>query len=219
MASKLTADELAQAAAILTRHLEHCGTHFSISGGAAASLLRFRYQLASRATDDIDLVVQPKGDIDAESVSKWLYNTYPEVFGTREVYGVPIPVIKFTRDDGSKIDIEIEIFDVRAWPNRPQYDLTSPNNERITVPVDGVTVPIFGPRWILREKIVTAYERQGSRKEVTDLIDITQLLSLPGFDSVDLSDHPEAVSHVLSRRPGLLPLMKQKVRCPSVLDN
>lgn len=219
MATRLTPDELAQAAAILARHLEHCGTHFSISGGAAASLLRFKYQVSSRATDDIDLVVQPKGNIDAESVSKWLCDTYPEVFGTKEIYGVPIPVIKFTRDDGSRIDIEIEMFDVRAWPTRPQYDLSSPDNECITVPVDGIMVPIFGPRWILREKIVTAYERQGSRKEATDLVDISQLLLLRDLDPVDLSHYPEAVSYVLSKRPGFLPLMKQKVHCPSVLDN
>jgi len=219
MASRLTPDELAQAAVILSRHLEHCGTHFSISGGAAASLLRFKYQTTARYTDDIDLVVQPKGNIDAESVSKWLYDTYPEVFGTKEIYGVLTPVVKFTRADGSMIEIDIEIFDVRAWPTRPQYDLSSPDNECITVPVDGVMIPIFGPRWILREKIVTAYERQNTQKEDTDLQDISRLLLLRGPEAVDLSHYPEAVEHVLSKLPGLESFLKQKVRCPSVLGN
>ena len=219
MASRLSPDELAKAAVILTRHLEHCGTDFSINGGTAVSLLRFKYQVVARVTDDIDLVIQPKEEIDAESVSKWMCDTYPEVFGEKKIYGFTIPVVKFTRNNGSKIEIELELFDVRAWPQRPQYDLTSPENERITVSVDGVDIPIFGPRWLLREKIVTAYDRRGSQKEITDLADITQLLMIPGLSPVDLSHHPESVSHVLSQRPGLEPFLKRGVYCPTVLGN
>lgn len=136
----LSPDELAQAVAILAYYMQKAGTDYSISGGAAGSLLRQHYDLPTRTTDDIDLVIKPSGNTNAETLSAWLYTTYPDVFGKKVVYGVTLPTLKLTKDSGSPITVDIEIFDVRAWPRRPQYDLSDPDNERMTLSVAGTSV-------------------------------------------------------------------------------
>ncbi|RYP79532.1 hypothetical protein DL769_002919 [Monosporascus sp. CRB-8-3] len=215
----ITPNELSRAAATLAYYLNQAGVTFSISGGAAGSLLRQWYNMERRATDDIDLVVQPDNNFNAETISKWLYETYPDAFSKKTVYGVSLPTLVFVKDDGSKVHIDIEIFDVGAWPQRPQYDLSNATNERITVTVDGVSVPIFGATWQLREKIVTAYERQGSNKERTDLDDAEVLLDLVQDNVLDLTQHEEAVRHFVTKRPGSRRLLQLKVYCPAVLGD
>jgi hypothetical protein len=69
---------------------------FSISDGAAASILRQKYNLEPRATEDIDLVVQPDGANNAETISAWLYTTHPDVFGKKSLYGVATPMLILT---------------------------------------------------------------------------------------------------------------------------
>lgn len=81
-------------------------------------------------------------------------------------------------------------------------------------------IPIFGPRWQLREKIVTAYERQGSAKERTDLDDAAALPALVEEDrSVDLTHCPAAANHILNRRPELKGRLELKIYCPEVLGD
>jgi hypothetical protein len=48
-----------QAVSSLAQYLSQSEAQFSISGGAATSILRMQYGFAQRVTDDIDLVVQP----------------------------------------------------------------------------------------------------------------------------------------------------------------
>ncbi len=69
----LTPDELLTAVATLTLYLDKSGVRFSISGGVAAFLLRQYYNIETRTTDNIDLVVQPNATFNAESLSRWLY--------------------------------------------------------------------------------------------------------------------------------------------------
>ena len=213
----LTENDLSRAAVILADHLCQLGVKYSISGGAARSLLRHAYAVRTRSTDDIDLVVQPDGNLDADAISTMLYKDFPAFFGTKTVYGVTVPTLILTQDGGSKINVDLEIFDVRAWPNRPQYDLSNPNNELLGVQVDGKPVIIFGPRWQLREKIVTAYERRGSVKEGSDLDDVRQLLELVGEPLLDMSQHVVAIRHILTRRPELREPLQLGVSCPGVL--
>jgi hypothetical protein len=87
------------------------------------------------------------------------------------------------------------------------------------VSVDGMSVPIFSARWQLREKIVTAYERQASGKAKSDLADAVTLLGLVDDGSLDLTQQWQAVQHFLSARPGERELLQIKVKCLRVLGD
>lgn len=82
--------------------------------------------------------------------------------------------------------------------------------------VSGVEVPVFSPRWLLREKILTAFQRQGQAKSESDLDDIASLLVVVE-SRLDLTGYKEAVNHVLERSPELIDLMRLKIICPDVL--
>ena len=97
--------------------------------------------------------------------------------------------------------------------------LDNPDNDIAMVFISGVQVPVFSPRWLLREKIVTAYERQGNRKERTDLDDAGLLLGIVEMSSVDLTSRKEAVQHILNRRPHVRGLLELKIVCPDVIGN
>ncbi|CAK7267516.1 hypothetical protein SEPCBS57363_002629 [Sporothrix epigloea] len=175
------------------------------------------YGLRTRITEDIDLVVRPTAGVTAESTSAKLLHDFPDAFVAKVVYGVSIPSLIVQRDDGSVKHVEIEMFDVQAWPHRPQYDLDNPDNDVTVIPVSGVGVPVFSARWLLREKIVTALGRKGSKKEETDVDDACALLEIVDAGSVNLGDHPEAVQHFLDRRPDKQSLLQLKVVCPEFL--
>lgn len=213
----LSPEELAQAVAILAQYLSQAGARFSISGGAASMLIRMQYGIPARSTEDIDLVVQPSNGMTADTISSYLLHNYPTAFVGKPVYGVITPALTFKRVDGSVKHVEIEIFDVLAWPQRRQYDLDDPDNDVIPVSVSEVNVPVFSPRWLLREKIVAAFERRGSRKEETDLDDATALLEIVEPNSLDLTKHEQAVRHIHKHRPDVRQLMEIKILCPNVL--
>ncbi|KAI6777699.1 antigen [Emericellopsis cladophorae] len=190
-------------------------TNTSSSGSSA--MIRMQYGLPHRNTDDIDLVVQPTDSITAESISTWLLQSYPTAFVTKSVHGVLVPALRFQRSDGSVKNFEIEIFDVGAWPQRSQYDLSNPANEVVRILISGFEVPVFSARWLLREKIVTALERQGSRKERTDLEDACALVQVVDITSLDLTGHAEAVQHILTKKPDYRQQLELKIICPDVL--
>ncbi|RMZ79363.1 hypothetical protein DV738_g3305, partial [Chaetothyriales sp. CBS 135597] len=215
----LRPEEIALAVSQVAQLLRPANVRFSFSGGAAATLIRMQYGLTLRSTDDIDLVIQPTSTFSAESISAWLIKHYPNEFVVKTVYGVSSPALVFKKSDGGITHIEVEIFDVNAWPQRPQYNLDDPENEVITVDVSGVQVPVFGPRWQLREKIVTAFERQGNRKSDTDLEDASNLLMVVGQNSVNLVGHEDAVRHFLLKRPEIRQRLELKVNCPEVLGS
>ncbi|KAJ8132608.1 hypothetical protein O1611_g1014 [Lasiodiplodia mahajangana] len=217
----ITPDELSRAVAILARHLNEGGVTFTISGGAANSLLLASLGHVRRVTEDIDLVVQPDpaNKIDVEAVSEWLLKKDPAVFGEKKLYGVSMPTLIFVKDDKSTVHIDIEMFDVIAWPERPQYDLSNSANEQVTLMVEGVPVRVFAASWQLREKIVTAHERHGSQKMKADLADVQSLLPTVEYNSLDMSQHEDAVLHTLTQRPELRELLQVKIFCPAVLGD
>ncbi|CAK7268760.1 hypothetical protein SEPCBS119000_003227 [Sporothrix epigloea] len=212
--SPLGTEELWEATAKLARCLQQSNVKFSISGGAASSLNRKHHGLRPRLTEDIDLVVQPRPGVSAETVSASLLRDHPDAFVARMVYGVAIPSLIFHRSDGSVKHVDIEMFDVGVWPQRPQYNLDDPKNEVTVIPVSGVDVPVFSARWLVREKIVTAYQRQGSTKEVSDLDDACVLVDVVKVSSVDLTDHVEAVRHIYNKRREKRPQLELKIICP-----
>ncbi|KAK2591470.1 hypothetical protein QQS21_010846 [Conoideocrella luteorostrata] len=207
----LEPEELAQAVAKLAQCLKQSRAQYSISGGAASMVVCMQHGLEDvRSTEDIDLVVQPAGDITAESISTWLLQNYPNDFVAKITYGVSIPSLAFRRSNGSITYIEIEMFE-------SMFGLKDLNNEVVMIDVSGVQVPVFSARWLLREKIITAFERRGSKKERTDVEDACNLLEAVKSDSVDLTNREDAVRHLLAKRPDIRQSLEVKVICPAVL--
>ncbi|RTE73149.1 hypothetical protein BHE90_012412 [Fusarium euwallaceae] len=141
----LSSRELEQAVRELAQYLSAANAQFSISGGAASVLVRRYHGLRSRVTEDIDLVVQPTPTIDGEKISAWLLQNYPNSFVAQIVHGVSLPALAFKRSDGSIKKVDIEIFDMKAWPHRPQYDLNNTDNKITMVDILGTQVPVFSP--------------------------------------------------------------------------
>ncbi|KAM6515471.1 hypothetical protein FSOLCH5_009696 [Fusarium solani] len=145
----------------------------------------------------------------AESISHWLLENFPTAFVARRQFDVTTPAVTIQRHDGSLKHVEIEMFDVGAWPNRPQYNLDDPDNDFTVISVNGVDVPIFSARWLLREKIVTVFERQGTRKEETDLDDISILLETVDVNELDLTDLEDEVQHAVAQLPESFELLSE----------
>ncbi|KAM0424922.1 hypothetical protein ACHAPT_009978 [Fusarium lateritium] len=215
----LAPEELMQAVAKLSQFLSHSNARFSISGGAASTIIRMQFGLPQRTTNDIDLVVQPVGEVTAHSISAWLLENFPGEFVAKMQYGVTTPALIFQGHDGSVTHVEIEMFDYHTWPNRPQYNLDDPDNDCTIITINGVDVPVFSARWLLREKIRTAFERQGSTKERSDLKDACDLLQAVEANCIDLTGSEEAVQHFMDRRPQHSEMLGLKVMCPAVLGD
>lgn len=217
----LSERELKQALQILSNILAKKGVHFGVIGGAACCLVRSQYGLPYRGTADIDLVVTPDpgNHIDADSVSRWLYEQNSHHFAKVDQYGVSIPAINLSRGN-QQLLVEVEIFDINAWPNRPQYNLRDPDNDRTFIQVDQAQVPILSPRWLLREKIMSQYQRQGSLKEGTDMDDIDQLTRVvqEGALTLDQPEQVQALKALLVKRPDLKGRLRSKIVCPEVFD-
>lgn len=94
--------------------------------------------------------------------------------------------------------------------------MANPDNEVVTIPVGDVTVPVFSARWLLREKIVTAFERQGSRKSRTDIDDAKTLLDAVPPNGLDMSGHKDAVQHMCEMIPESKTELQLRVVCPDV---
>ncbi|KAI1120015.1 hypothetical protein F5Y10DRAFT_290448 [Nemania abortiva] len=221
MSTPISPKELSRAVSILAWHLNEGGVTFTISGDAGNSLLQESLGQFRRTTQEIDLVVQPDPahNISAQTVSQWLLSKDPAVFAQKMLYGVPMPALIFIKDDKSTAYVDIQVFDVSVWPDRPQYDLSNPANEQVMLMVNNVPVRVFAASWQLREKIVTAYERQGSQKMKTDLDDAEGLLSIVGYNALDMIQHEDAVLHMLTKRPRSRELLQIKISCPAILGD
>lgn len=79
----------------------------------------------------------------------------------------------------------------------------------------------FSPEWILREKILSQHEREGTLKEATDIRDVANMLWLviPGKPELNF-DHDQklkdALGRLLQKRPALEPRLRQKIECTAV---
>jgi hypothetical protein len=100
---------------------------FGIFGGAAVALILDHNNDPFRITQDIDLIVRldESRQIDAEYVSRRLLQEFPSKFGAVDCHGVAVPAARITRVDGTQVLVQVEMFDVDAWPDRPQYDLNN----------------------------------------------------------------------------------------------
>lgn len=90
--------------------------------------------------------------------------------------------------------------------------------------IDGYPVKTFSPEWLLREKILSQYQRQGTQKEVTDIRDVMRLipLAVPGTPELNFNhrgDMEAALENILQKRPNLRQTLKGKINCPAVFHN
>jgi hypothetical protein len=160
----LTPEELVHVTQTLSAILEG-RVKFAIIGGAACSLHRVATRSPYRGTKDIDLIITPTKAYNAEIISNWLATKTQGTVRYVEQYGVMTPAIPLYRGRNEYL-VEIEIFDVEAWPNRQQYNLADSTANPITTvsfvqqpsssPLQdsiGVThIPVIYPKWLLREK-------------------------------------------------------------------
>ena len=224
----LTWNEFQQAVAMVVEALESMHVQFGIIGGAAMALIRdYKGDDQIRLTRDIDLIVQPDMGhrINAEAVSKRLLEDFPSQFETVTndlLLNVSIPAARITRDDGTQILVEVEIFDVDSWPHRSQYDLNKTRNSRVPVRITGGRIAfVLSPVWMLREKIITLHQRAGSSKEKTDLQDIYSLMNYAEHKAVVMESVEEiqALEALLEKRPKWKGLIEAAIQCPAVFGN
>ncbi|PGH03512.1 hypothetical protein AJ79_07347 [Helicocarpus griseus UAMH5409] len=214
----LTIAELSKAAGILTEALEKIGVEFGILGGGALALLAESNGLDARQTADIDAIIKPDSKNSADSVSQQLIEKFPKQFGAICQFGVNIPAVRIQKD-GKEHLVEVELFDIEVWPNRPQYNLNKHRPKKLQV--KGNTVYVMSPSWLLREKIVSQAQRAGSAKEKTDIADVENLIRMMGNDSIDDCKDEEfmgALQDLLKKRADLATSLKKVVKCPSAFS-
>ncbi|KKZ65625.1 hypothetical protein EMCG_08532 [[Emmonsia] crescens] len=189
-------------------------------GGAATCLLSGDQ---TRRTEDIDFVIHVDHRmITADRLTTQLLTFFPSDFEGVSKFGHTIPAYKLRRPGGPVQLVELEVFDYRSWPQRPQYNIQVAT--RKTLSINGRVVKLFGPEWILREKILSQYQRQGGTKEETDIRDIMNMipLAVPGRPELDFNQSQElqtALANLVQKRPALAQALKAKVKCSTIFQN
>lgn len=201
----------------LTHILDDLQIDYAIMGGAAACLLT---NDPARSTEDVDLVIHvDQRMITADRLTRQLLTSYPSNIVPVDQYGHTILGYKLSMPGGGSQVVHLEIFDHQSWPQRPQYNIGTASRKTITV--NGRAVKTFSPEWILREKILSQHEREGSIKEATDIRDVTNMLSLviPGKPELNFDNDQKlknALSRLLQKRPALEQRLRQKINCTAV---
>ncbi|GAM33697.1 hypothetical protein TCE0_013f00793 [Talaromyces pinophilus] len=210
----LADDKLQYVVAAIARRLDEMRIDYAIMGGAAVCLLS---PDPTRMTEDVDLVIHvDQRRITADNLTTQLLRSYPREFGSVSQFGHIIPAYKL---NGALI--ELEVFDQQSWPQRPQYNI--PNASRWSISLNGYTVKVFSPEWILREKILSQHQRQGLKEQV-DIRDAIEMLSLatPGKPELNFDSDPllgEALVAFIRKRPDQERSLRQKIRCRAVFRN
>ena len=211
--------QLEHVASTVAQRLDSLEIDYAIMGGAAVCLMAPDPQ---RATEDIDMVIQvDHRSITADLLTGILLNSFPSDFGPINQFGHTIPGFKLQSPGGVVRLVELEIFDYASWPNRPQYDLQSAT--RVTQNINGYPVKIFSAEWIIREKILSQYQRQGA-KQAVDLQDVENLMSyaIPGTPELVFDHNQElqdALATFLQRKPRLRSDLQEIIKCQAILGN
>jgi hypothetical protein len=189
----------------------------TVMGGAAICLI---INDPNRRTDDVDLVVHvDHRDITADRLTSLLLQSHPSRFVQVSQHGHIIPGYKLVNPEGATRVVQLEVFDYQSWPQRPQYNLENARLRQINV--GGQTVKTFSTEWLLREKILSQYQRQGTPKEQVDLRDLTSLLPLasPGRPELNFNGNQNlttALANLVQKRPALRQNLKNKINCIAV---
>lgn len=188
-------------------------------GGAAVCLLTHD---PNRRTEDVDLVIHvDQRQITADRLTTRLLTSFPSDFGPVNQFGHIIPAYRLGFPGGKELLVELEVFDHQSWPQRPQYNLQTASRRTLTI--NGYPVKTFSPEWILREKILSQYQRQGPKAQ-TDIRDVERLIifAVPGTPELDFSHIEElkaALADLLKNWPGMRQALKQKINCPAIFNN
>ncbi|KAI1177714.1 hypothetical protein F4777DRAFT_576792 [Nemania sp. FL0916] len=115
--SSLSPEELKRAISILTDHLNKGGLTFVISGDPATEELRRSYNEGRSTEVHIFLGIQPDPArvINAETLPDYLVglnSRFQTDFIEKSVLGKKMPFLVLRKDDNSKIDIGIKIWEI-----------------------------------------------------------------------------------------------------------
>lgn len=216
----LTDQQLRMVVVELAQTLDKIRIDYAMMGGAAVCLT---VNNPNRMTEDVDLVIHvDQRMITADRLTTELLKTYPSKFAPVDIFGHDIPGYQLLLPGGNTRVVVLEIFDFYSWPQRPQYNLQTAS--RRTLSINGYPVKMFSPEWILREKILSQYERQGSAKQATDVFDLMSIMpfAIPGKPEMNFSKDQQlrnALSYLLQKHPELTPRLKDKINCVDVFGN
>jgi hypothetical protein len=219
----LTPKQLQTTVSAIAEVLDSLKVQYALMGGAAVCLM---IGDSVRRTEDVDLVIQvDERSITADKLTHHLLASYPDHFGPINQFGHIIPGYKLILPGGTVHLVELEVFDQQSWPQRPQYDLRT--TTAMTLPVNERHVKIFNSAWMLREKILSQYGRQGTSKEQTDIKDVRAMAPFVSWGEPELDfdngpskdDLKNALINLLQKRPEWRQLLKQKIKCTAVFGN
>jgi len=116
----------------------------------------------TRLTEDLDFIMQPDPKLDAYTLANKLMTI--DGFVAKEITrGYSVPAIPVRREN-ELIFVDIEIFDEVQWVQRSAYyNLSLPANATQSLNVNGQTVQVLNPSWLLRQKIIAHSNRNTSK--------------------------------------------------------
>jgi hypothetical protein len=215
----LTDQQLRTIVAELAQTLDVLQIDYALMGGAAVCLT---VNNPNRMTEDVDLVIDvDQRMITADRLTTELF-TKSSKFAPVDLYGHTIPGYRLFLPGGITRVVVLEIFDFYSWPQRPQYNLQTASRRSLSI--NGYPVKIFSPEWILREKILSQYERQGSAKQATDIFDLMSIMpfAIPGKPEMNFDKNQQlrnALSYLLQKHPELKSRLREKINCVAVFGN
>ncbi|PYH75350.1 hypothetical protein BO82DRAFT_36586 [Aspergillus uvarum CBS 121591] len=213
-------EDLRNVVSVLAQRLDSLNIDYAIMGGAATCLLS---PDPSRRTQDVDLVIHvDHRKITADRLTSTLLTSFSAEFEGVNQFGHVIPAYRLHRPGAATQLVELEVFDYSSWPQRPQYNLSTATRKMLRI--NDQVVKLFSPEWILREKILSQYQRQGSAKEANDIRDIITMIPLttPGIPELDFNENQEcqmALGNLLQKRPALVQTLKAKIKCRTIFQN
>ncbi|KAK2774972.1 hypothetical protein FQN52_004100 [Onygenales sp. PD_12] len=216
----LTYQQLRTVVAELAQTLDAMQIDYAVMGGAAVCLTVGN---ADRMTEDVDLVIHvDQRMITADRLTTKLLTEYPSKFAAVDQFGHTIPGYKLALPGGASSVVGLEVFDAASWPQRPQYNVQAASRQ--TMNINGHPVKVFAPEWILREKILSQYERQGGAKGRSDICDLINVVpfAVPGKPELNFNNDEKlksALSNLLQKHPELAPRLKEKISCADVFGN
>ncbi|KAM5454202.1 hypothetical protein MaudCBS49596_002215 [Microsporum audouinii] len=137
-------------------------------------------------------------------------------------FGHAIPAYKLCRRGAAPLLVELEVFDFASWPQRPQYNIQVATRKALNI--NGQAVKLFGPEWILREKVYPGINAKVVIKDEVDIGDISNMmipLAVEDRPELDFNQNQElqvALENLLQKRPDLTQTLKAKIKCSAVFE-
>ena len=168
-------------------------TKFGIIGGGAVTLLGSQYNLQTRQTDDLDMIIQPTASMSAELVSQSLttHEAPKKHFISKKEGYIDKPHFTVVRGQQT-IHIPVEIFDWEVWPERQKYyNLDLDANAVNFILIHDQRTPVLNAGWLLWQKILAFAQRYS--KKMSDMEDIFLLRIVLAYrnETITITDNIE----------------------------